>query len=109
MIMKPPHDIRSISRQFQIPGEFLTAEPYGSGHINDTYRASYDRCGSQVRYIHQRINHNVFKNPVALMENVRRVTEHLQHKLAGNPDISRCTLTLVASREGKPFYRDEDG
>ena len=109
MVMKPQHNIRSISQQFQIPGEFLTAEPYGSGHINDTYCACYDQGGSQVRHIHQRINHNVVKNPVALMENVRRVTEHLRHKLAGNPDISRRTLTLVASQDGKPFYRDEDG
>jgi len=107
--MKEPHDIQLISRQFQIPGEFVVAEPYGSGHINDTYCARYDQGGSQVRYIHQRINHNVFKNPVALMENVRRITGHLRQKLAGRPDASRRTLTLVASREGQPFHRDEHG
>jgi hypothetical protein len=107
--MKPQHDISSISRQFQIPGQFLTAQPYGSGHINDTYCAAYDQDGSPVRYIHQRINHNVFKNPVALMENIQRVAEHLRHKLAGDSEISRRTLTLVASRDGKPFYRDNEG
>ena len=107
--MKPRHDLPSISRQFKIPGEFLAGEPYGSGHINDTYCAIYDEHGSRVRYIHQRINHNVFKNPAALMENIHRVTGHLRHKLAGDPDISRRTLTLMASQEGKPFYRDEEG
>jgi Phosphotransferase enzyme family len=107
--MKPQHDIRAISQRFQMPGEFLAVEPYGSGHINDTYCARYDQAGSQVRYIHQRVNQHVFKNPVALMENIHRVTDHLRRKLAGNPDISRRALTLVASREGKPFYRDGDG
>lgn len=103
------HDIRSVSEHFEICGQLLSAKPYGSGHINDTYCADYDQGGSQVRYIHQRINHNIFKNPVALMENVRRVTEHLRRKLDGKPDISRRTLTLVASRDGQPFYRDEQG
>ena len=46
------HDVRAISRQFQFTGEMVTAEPYGSGHINDTYRVTC--AGSQ--YILQRIN-----------------------------------------------------
>jgi hypothetical protein len=107
--MKIRHGIRSVSEYFEICGQFLSAEPYGSGHINDTYCATYDQSGSQARYIHQRINHSVFKDPVALMDNVRRVTEHLRRKLAGESDGSRRTLTLVASRDGQPFHRDEHG
>jgi hypothetical protein len=107
--VKLQYDLPSISRQFQVFGKFLTAESYGSGHINDTYCVTYDQDGSRVRYIHQRINHNVFKNPVTLMENIHRVTEHLRHKLAGDSDISRRALTLVTSQEGKPFYRDGEG
>ena len=42
---------------------FWSAEPYGSGHINDTYCAVFDQGGARVRYILQRINHNIFKNP----------------------------------------------
>ena len=83
--MNLKHDIRAVARRFQIHGEFLRAAPYGSGHINDTYRATFDQGGARVRYIFQRINHAVFKNPVALMENVQRVTAHLAHKSAGSP------------------------
>jgi hypothetical protein len=107
--MSAEHDIRSVSEQFHILGDFLSAEPYGSGHINDTYCVVYDQGGMPVRYIHQRINHNVFKNPPALMDNIRRVTEHLHHKLAGKSDIARRVLTLVPTLEGRPFYRDEQG
>ena len=75
--MKLKHDVRLVASRFQIQGAFQEAAPYGSGHINDTYCAVFDQAGTPVRYILQRINHNVFKNPVALMENIQRVTEHL--------------------------------
>jgi Ser/Thr protein kinase RdoA (MazF antagonist) len=103
------HDVRAIAREFQIPGEFLSAEPYGSGHINDTYCVAVKEGGSRVRYIFQRINHNIFKNPVALMENIQRVTAHLGKKAAGERDASRRGLTLIPARDGLSFHRDADG
>ena len=57
--VKPRHDVRSVARQFQTYGEFISAGPYGSGHINDTYCAVFSQGGAPVRYILQRINHNV--------------------------------------------------
>jgi hypothetical protein len=107
--MNPKHDIRLIAGQFQIYGEFLKAEPYGSGHINDTYCAAFDQAGTSVRYILQRINQNVFKKPAALMENVHRVTDHVAAKFTGLRDSSRRTLTLIPARDGRPFYLDGDG
>ena len=107
--MKDQPDLRGIARQFQIPGDFVSAEPYGSGHINDTYRVVFDRAGGPVRYIFQRINHRVFKNPVALMENIQRVTGHLRTKLAGVPDAARQALTLIPSQTGQPWHRDVAG
>jgi hypothetical protein len=47
---------------FHIYGEFLSAEPYGTGHINDTYCVVFHQAGVPVRYILQRINHSIFKN-----------------------------------------------
>ena len=107
--MSAQYDIRSIAEHFQIQGEFLSAEPYGSGHINDTYCGIYNQGGARVRFIHQRINHNVFKNPVALMDNVQRVTTHLRTKLGGQYDIGRKMLTLIPTRDGRPYYRDAAG
>jgi len=107
--MKTQHDIKSISQHFQMQGKFQSAEPYGSGHINDTYCAVYDQGAASIRYIHQRINHTVFKNPAALMENVQRVTTHVRTKLEGQRGSGRRTLTLVPARDGLPFYRDAAG
>jgi hypothetical protein len=36
------HDVRAVGRNFQLYGELRSAEPYGSGHINDTYCVVFD-------------------------------------------------------------------
>lgn len=107
--MNLKHNVQTVAGHFSIPGEFLTAAPYGNGHINDTYAAVFNQDGMRVRFIAQRINHNIFKNPVALMDNVQRVTSHLGNKIAGQPDQSRRVLALIPTCEGRSFYRDEQG
>ena len=105
------HDLDSIARQFQIAGRFVSAVPYGSGHINDTFAVVFAREGGRVRYILQRINHNVFKNPTKLMENVERVTAHVRSKLLtlNTDDIDRRTLKLVPNLSGRNWYVDATG
>ena len=88
---------------------FLGASPYGSGHINDTYCAIFDGAGVKVRYILQRINHNIFKRPIALMENIQRVTSHLAKQVAGEPDASRRVLTLIPTHDGRAWHEDAQG
>jgi len=107
MSEKPKHNLRTIARQFQISGEFLGGESFGSGHINDTYCVAFNQGGTRIRYVFQRINHNIFRQPVALMENIQRVTTHLVGKVAGEPDASRRVLTLIPARSGDSFFRDE--
>ena len=106
--MNLKHDVRSVARHFQIHGGFLSAEPYGSGHINDTYCVVFDQGGVRVRYVLQRINHNIFKNPVALMENIQRVTTHLGKKSEGHSDQSRRVLTLIPTCDGLAYHRDAE-
>jgi hypothetical protein len=103
------HDIRGIAERFQIRGEFLNAAPHGNGHINDTYAAVFDQDGTRMRFIVQRINHNIFKNPEALMDNVQRVTSHLGEKMAAGSGRGRRVLTLLQTREGGAFHRDDEG
>ena len=92
--------LRLVSKQFQIYGEILPAELCKIGHINETYTATYDQGGTRVRYIHQKINQHVFKNPEGVMDNIMRVTSHLQNKLRAEaaPEPTRRTLTVVPAR-----------
>ncbi|MBQ9776916.1 MAG: aminoglycoside phosphotransferase family protein [Lentisphaeria bacterium] len=77
---------------------------YGGGHINDTIRVFARSAGQEKGYILQRINTNVFKNPELLMDNFKRVTEHLHQKYAASPELRRHrTLDLLPTLDGKPF------
>jgi Ser/Thr protein kinase RdoA (MazF antagonist) len=103
--------VRQVVADFQVWGDFVDAQPYGSGHINDTYQVTVSLAGAPVHYLLQRINHAIFKQPDRVMENILRVTEHLRGKLAvaGDPDASRKTLTVLPARDGVPYVRDGEG
>jgi aminoglycoside phosphotransferase (APT) family kinase protein len=101
-----PDHFADILRQFPLAGRLLSAAPYGSGHINDTFAAHFDAGGAAPkRYVVQRINHRIFKNVPALMENVQRVTAHL----AAKDGPGSRALALVAAHDGRPVIRDEAG
>jgi hypothetical protein len=105
------HDIREIAKLFLIEGDLIRARPYGNGHINDTYLALYQQGGLLRHFIHQRVNHHVFPNPIALMENFKRVTSHIAQIMAasGVPDIDRRVLSLIPGRDGNGYAHDKDG
>ena len=87
-----------ICRKFQIYGDLRSFGPYGNGHINDTYAAVFNQAGTEIRYILQKLNPLVFKDPIGLMDNVSRVTEYQQRKLRDLKigDASRRSLRLVS-------------
>ena len=103
--------LRDISTRFHIYGQILHAEPCKIGHINETYTATYEQGGNEVRYVHQKINGKVFPKPLEVMDNVDRVTRHIRQKLvaAEETDITRKVLILIPSRDGNCFYQDDEG
>ncbi|WP_164716422.1 phosphotransferase enzyme family protein [Trueperella pyogenes] len=68
-------------------------EPWGDGHINQTYRVTADRGV----FILQRLNTDIFRDPVGLMRNVAAVTSFLRDK-------GRETLTIVPTLEGELLH-----
>lgn len=66
-----------ITDRFCIEGNVAGIAETGSGHINDTYLV----CTDRKKYILQRINTDVFRDPDALMSNVVAVTEHIGGRL----------------------------
>ena len=57
------HDLAEVTSHFTLGGPVTEVAPYGSGHINDTYLSEIRTDGGPRRFIHQRINHEVFKDP----------------------------------------------
>ena len=94
-----------LASRFQLDGTATSAEPFGNGNVNDTFLLITD-CGHS--YTLQRINHDVFKDPVSLMDNFARVTRHLSQK---NTDgqTTLNTLVLVPALDGSSYIIGEEG
>lgn len=90
---------------YNFPGKIVSCTEFGNGHINGTFRITCDVEGKRLRFTLQRINHEVFKKPEELMQNIHRVTTYLAEKIrdAGG-DEARETLNIVKTKDGKLFY-----
>ena len=104
-------NIMEIIKAFPEYGEVIGYKPITAGHINDTYIVEYlQENGEKIRYLLQRINTNVFRMPVELMENVMGGTAFLRKKIeAAGGDPARETLTVFPAKDGKNYYMAEDG
>lgn len=95
------YNLQEIAKKFKLE---LNCEPYGNGHINDTYIIN-----NAPRYILQRINSDVFTKPEEVMENIEAVTDHLRKKIAAaGGDVCRETLTLIQTDDGRSFYKADE-
>ncbi len=104
--------LERVGSHFGLRGDFAEGTSWGSGHINDTFCVAYDQAGKRVRYIHQRLNTEVFGDPAALMRNVERVCDHIAGKTAraaSKEGELRRALRLIRARDGNPFWVDAAG
>lgn len=100
-------NLEIVAASFCLKGVPKEITPYGNGHINDTFLLVCEDGGTEHTYILQRMNHAIFKNPAALMENVANVTAYLQKIISekgGNPD--RETLHVVKTKSGENYHED---
>ena len=80
--------------------------PYGNGHINTTFLVETDKGN----LILQKINTNVFKEPIPLMENFDRVTSYLGNIIKSEGgDPARETLSVIKTVDGDNACVTDDG
>ncbi len=102
--------IKSVVSHFRLSGELIDFAPVKRGHINDTYILTADEKGLIVRYILQRINRAVFKDPMSVMSNISRVTEHIKDKMRSmEPSPASRQLSVIDTNEGSTCHEDTDG
>lgn len=96
---------------FDFKGQVAGALRYGKGHINDTFCVYVQtEEGDVLRYILQRINTDVFKNPDELMENIVGVTDYLRKIVVEHGgDAERETMTVLRTKEEKLYFTDSMG
>lgn len=100
-----------VISNFRYEGILIDERPYGSGHINDTFLLTFEIAEmGRLKVILQRMNKEIFTDPVALMENIMGVTSHLRKKIienGGDPD--RETLNVIRTVDNMPYYKDSVG
>lgn len=108
-IMRNPKE--EAINNFLFEGRLISEGAYGSGHINDTFLLTFAIAEmGQIKVILQKMNKEVFEDPVSLMENIVGVTSHLRKKIieaGGDPE--RETLNVIPARDGKSYYVDSKG
>jgi len=102
--------VEQVVSQFLIKGGIGAIKPFGSGHINDTYKIS-NADKSAPDYLLQRINHHIFKDVPGLINNIIYVTNHIKNKLKQVPgaDPDKQVLTLIETADGLFYHEDEGG
>lgn len=92
-------NLNIIANKFMIEGLIDTIEPFGNGHINNTFLVTT----SNKRYIFQRIS-DAF-DVTLLMKNIDAVTSFMALK-SDNPDRQ---MKLIHTSDNKNYYSDESG
>jgi len=73
-------NFKIITGKFLIHGEYYSCEPYGSGHIHSTFLLTTKSGGHFNNYILQKFNTSVFREPEKVLENIRKITTHLNER-----------------------------
>ena len=102
--MKNKYDFMEVLHAWGIDAGMSRINEFKRGHINDSFVVEATGTGSLFL---QRINHHVFRDPPALMDNLSRLSRALDRHYGGkekNPYPG-----LIHDADGAPFYRDSRG
>ena len=99
--------LQEIASHFALEGGIAVIDSLGEGFINDTFIIRTE--GEAPDYILQRKNKNIFPDVPAMMDNIRRVTDHIRRGvIAAGGDPRREVMTVVPTREGALYHIDGD-
>lgn len=94
--------IEEVIKKFNIEGKLVSIESNNSGNINKTYIATFIQEGNvQRKYLIQRINTTVFREPYKLMKNIEGVTRYLERMIRKEKDNNHEVLKIVKTTDGR--------
>ena len=102
--------VNELMEKFNCDGEVVYIGLFNSGHINTTCLVVVEDNGQQKKYVFQRINTNVFKNPEGVMKNISSVTGFIKDKIERQgEDSTRRVLNFKQAPDGNSFVIDDNG
>lgn len=98
----------TILEMFEFEGDVISVEENNQGNINATYVIT---TNTGKKYLLQKINTYVFKEPHLVMKNIELVTNHIRKKLDQLQDTTHKTLTIVPTKSNLNMatYVNQDG
>ena len=98
-----------LAEIFGLPGEIARFEQIGNGNINFSYDVTLVENGEEKRYVFQKLNIYVFKNPKRIMQNIDKITTHIGEKLDEAGKSRDCVMHFVRRENGMNYFMDEQG
>ena len=94
-------ELRIIIEQFDIDGNLINIGSKNNGNINKTYIATYKmQNGDEKKFIIQKINTTVFKEPYKVMKNIENITNWIEKKSRLYNDKHPC-LKVIPTKKHK--------
>ena len=101
--------LQEFIENFEFEGIYRDHQAFGDGHIHDTFKLIFEQENTSNTYLLQKMNTTVFQKPLAVMQNIQRVSEHLSKKYQLVSDGHRRYLNLVPLKNRQAFYQDRQG
>ncbi len=96
--------LHEVCRLFKIEDTFLGYETIQMGNVNRTYKVNFLLSdGTPKSFLVQNVNTYAFRNPVGLMDNIDKVTEHIRAKCPG-----QVALHFHHTYDRKTYVEDGD-
>ena len=76
--------LQEVCRLFKIEDTYVGYETVQMGNVNKTYKVNFLLPdGKPKSFLVQNVNTYAFRNPIGLMDNIDKVTEHIRAKKPG--------------------------
>jgi hypothetical protein len=99
-------DIYTICKSLNLNGELKSYDVITAGNINTTYHVTTKGGKNTYEYLLQKINKNVFKDPVNVMKNIVNVSNYIANNIE-HSDLK--VLTFNTTDDGTPYLIDDAG
>ena len=100
--------LQQVCKLFKIEDTYLGYETIQMGNVNHTYKVNFRLAdGTPKSFLVQNVNTYAFRDPIGLMENIDKVTEHIRAKQPGKTalhfhhTVDRKTYVI----DGDNFWR----
>ncbi|PZO21752.1 MAG: aminoglycoside phosphotransferase [Leptolyngbya foveolarum] len=110
-----PFPLINIAQQFVHHGIVIAVNPLGNGNINSTFLVKVKPAAiglasstTPAKFVLQRINAQVFRQPELVIQNMVVLSEHLK-KQGASPDRRWETPTILPTQSGENYWRDSAG